>query len=216
MERKMAKKTMVLGIGLGLLILFQGCATHKYVDEQISPLNQKIQNLQEQVGKLGGDIKGLDEKTTKTDNRLTGVVSRLDQTNVKVASLGKRVDSLKLDRKVLGDLKEGVNFKTGSSDLSNEARMKIDAFLSQFGGMDDVHFIVIGYADKTGKARANFDLGIRRAMSAAKHMITNKGIDATRVNIRSEGAADSLGMGDAMDRRVEIIAFQEIITSGNM
>ena len=214
MRNRMVTNVMVLGMGLAVFVIFQGCATHKYVDEQISPLNQKIQNLQEETSKLGGDIKDLDAKTSKMNTQIGGLDSRLDQTDAKVASLGKRMDSLKLDRKVLGDLKEGVNFKTGSSELSAEARMKIDAFLSQFGGMDDVHYIVIGYADKTGTARANFDLGVRRAMSAAKHMITNKGIDATRVNIRSEGAADSLGMGDAMDRRVEIIAFREIITSG--
>ena len=214
MERKMVK-TMVLGIGLVSLMIFQGCATKNYVDERINPLNKSIQNLEQQVSKLDGDIKGLDEKTSKTDTRLNGVDSRLNETNARVSSLDNRVDRLWLDRKVLGDLKEGVNFKIGSSDLSVGARMKIDAFLSQFAGKADVHYIVVGYADKTGAARANFDLGIRRAISAAKHMITNKGIDATRVNIRSEGTAGSLGKGDDMDRRVEIIAFKEIISSEN-
>ena len=215
MERKMAQRTLVLGIGLALVMIFQGCATKNYVDEQISPLNKSIQNLEQQGGKLDGDIKGLDEKTSKTDTRLNGVDSRLNETSAKVDSLSNRVDRLWLDRKVLGDLKEGVTFKVGSSDLSGGARMNIDAFLSQFEGMADVHYIVVGYADKTGRARANFDLGISRAVSAAKHLITNKGIDATRVNIRSEGTAGSLGKGDAMDRRVEIIAFKEVISSEN-
>jgi len=206
---------MVLGMALALFVIFQGCATHKYVDEQIGPLNQKIQSLQEQAGKLGGDIKDLDAKTSKMNSRLDGLESRVDATDAKVGSLSSRIDGLKLDRKILGDLREGVTFNVGSSELSAEARIKIDAFLSRFAGMGNVHYVVIGYADKTGKARANFDLGVRRAMSTAKHMITNKGIDATRVSIRSEGTAGSLGMGDAMDRRVEIVAFQEIITTGN-
>jgi outer membrane protein OmpA-like peptidoglycan-associated protein len=206
---------MVLGMGLAIFMIFQGCATHTYVDEQLGPLNQKIQSLQAQAGKLDGDIKNLDTNTSKMNTRLDGLDSRVDATDAKVGSLSSRIDGLKLDRKVLGDLREGVNFNVGSSELSAEARMKIDTFLSRFADMGDVHYVVIGYTDKTGQARANFDLGVRRAMSAAKHMITNKGIDATRVNIRSEGAAGSLGMGEAMDRRVEIVAFQEIITSGN-
>jgi outer membrane protein OmpA-like peptidoglycan-associated protein len=213
MNLKTGKKTLALGIGLALVLIFQGCATKNYVDEQMSPLSKDIQNLQQQVGRLDGELKGLDEKTSKTDNRVDGLDNRLDQTNAKVSSLSNRVDRLWLDRQVLGDLKEGVNFQVGSSNLSVGARMNIDAFLSRFADMADVRYIVVGYADKTGAARLNFDLGIRRAISAAKYMITNKGIDATRVNIRSEGTAGSLGKGDAMDRRVEIIAFKEVISS---
>ena len=48
MRNRMVTNVMVLGMGLAVFVIFQGCATHKYVDEQIGPLNQKIQSLQEQ------------------------------------------------------------------------------------------------------------------------------------------------------------------------
>ena len=43
-------------------------------------------------------------------------------------------------------------------------------------------------------------------------MIINKGIDAKNVNIRSQAASSSLGAVDAMDRRVEVIAYREVIS----
>ncbi len=64
-----------------------------------------------------------------------------------------------------------------STSLPEEARTNIDDFLTRFDGMYEVRFILVGHADRRGKARSNFELGLRRAISVAKHLITSKGID---------------------------------------
>ena len=193
MRRHMVKKGLVLVTGMALLLIFQGCASKSYVAEQIAPLDKRVADLDNRVGAMDGQSSDMAAKLSDHDRRIT---------------------SLRLERQIVGDLKEGVNFSVGSTVLSAESRENIDEFLGQFEGMEDVHYILIGFADQTGKARANFELGIRRAIGASKHMIVNLGIDAKRVNIRSEGAAGSMG-AEPMDRRVEIIAYKEIITEGS-
>ena len=198
MERNKMTKGMILGIGIASLLVFQGCATKTFVREQTAPLETRIVKLE--------------DKTSRLDGQVTDLYARTSSMNSQITELDKRVDNLRLERQIVGDLKEGVNFSSGSSQLSKEARANIDAFLRGNEGMPGVHYVVVGYADKPGAARMNFDLGVRRAISTAKHMITNSGIDAKRVSVRSEGATGSMGKS-VMDRRAQIIAYKEVITS---
>jgi outer membrane protein OmpA-like peptidoglycan-associated protein len=198
MEGHKKNKAMILGIGIASLLVFQGCATKKFVREHTAPLETRIMKVE--------------DKTSRLDGQVTDLYSRTSTMNAQIADLDKRVDNLRLERQVVAALREGVNFPSGSSRLSKESRANIDTFLMGNKGMPGVHYVVVGYADKPGAARMNFDLGARRAISAAKHMITNNGIDAKRVSVRSEGATGSMGKS-AMDRRVDIIAYKEVITS---
>ncbi len=184
-------KVSILCAGLVVLVGIQGCASKEWVSQELAPVKGQVANQ---------------------GNLLNAVSGRLDQTGSQVAAVKQRVDNLRLERQVLGQLSEGVEFAVNSTTLTNEARSNIDNFLTRFDGMHEVHFFLIGHADRTGGAKHNFELGLHRSISVAKHLITRKGIKPTRVNIRSEGQSGTLGGGDA-DRRVDITAYKEKIVS---
>ncbi len=192
-------KVSILCAGLVVLVGIQGCfASQEWVRQELAPVKGQVANQ---------------------GNLLNAVSGRLDQTGSQVAAVAQRVaavkqrvDNLRLERQVLGQLSEGVEFAVNSTTLTNEARSNIDNFLTRFDGMHEVHFFLIGHADRTGGAKHNFELGLHRSISVAKHLITRKGIKPARVNIRSKGQSGTLGSGDA-DRRVDITAYKETIVS---
>ncbi len=198
--------------GLVLLVAVQGCASKKWVRQELAPVEGRVTTVESRVGTLDGRVAKLDGQTAKLGSRLNAVSGRLDQTGSQVAAVSQRVDNLRLERQVLGQLAEGIEFAVNSTSLPDEARTNIDDFLTRFDGMHEVRFILVGHADRTGGAKYNFELGLRRAISVAKHLITRKGIEPTRVNIRSEGQSGTLG-GGAADRRVDITAYKEMIAS---
>ncbi len=211
-SRAAVTRAGIVCAGLVLLAGVQGCASKKWVRQELAPVEGRVTKVESRVGTLDGRVADLNGQTANLGKRLNAVSGRLDQTGSQVAAVSQRVDNLRLERQVLGQLAEGVEFAVNSTKLSDEARTNIDDFLPRFDGMHEVRFLLVGHADRTGKARHNFELGLHRAISVAKHLITRKGIEPARVNIRSEGQSGTLG-GGAADRRVDITAYKETIVT---
>ena len=119
----------------------------------------------------------------------------------------------------MGNLIDGVYFVTGSDQLTDEARAAVDAFIDTLGELREVNFYVAGYADVRGTARMNYDLGEARATRVARHLITRRGVLPARVITGSHGKSDPVAQTAsaeerALDRRVEVVAFKELVTSG--
>ena len=191
-------KVSILCAGLVVLVGIQGCASKEWVRKELATVKGRVTNQENLLNAVSGQL-------DRTGSQVTAV-------NKQVAAVKQRVDNLRLERQVLGQLSEGVEFAVNSTTLADEARSNIDNFLTRFDGMHEVRFFLIGHADRTGGAKYNFELGLHRSISVAKHLITRKGIEPTRVNIRSEGQSGTLGGGDA-DRRVDITAYKETIVS---
>ncbi len=195
-------KMSILCAGLVVLIGIQGCFASK----------EELAQVEGQVANQGNLLNAVSGRLDQTGSQVAAVKQQVTAVNLQVAIVKQRVDNLRLERQVLGQLVEGVEFAVNSTTLTNEARSNIDNFLTRFDGMHEVHFFLIGHADRTGGAKHNFELGLHRSISVAKHLITRKGIKPTRVNIRSEGQSGTLGGGHA-DRRVDITAYKEKIVS---
>jgi outer membrane protein OmpA-like peptidoglycan-associated protein len=140
--------------------------------------------------------------------------------------LETQMSNLHLERKLVLDSSAGPTFASGSAALSPNAKREIDAFLGDMeqpngaapaAGSDRV-FVVAGYTDNVGHEAYNYDLGQRRATSVAGYLVGNKGLDPTQVRVVSYGeskpvADNSSRSGRRMNRRVEILVYQEKIAS---
>jgi outer membrane protein OmpA-like peptidoglycan-associated protein len=171
--------------GAGLLLTTSGClATRNWVNTQLQPITGQQEKLETQMS------------------------------------------NLHLERKLVLDSTAGPTFATGSASLSPNAKREIDAFLEDMeqpngsapaSGSDRV-FVVAGYTDNVGHEAYNYDLGQRRATSVAGYLVGNKGLDPTQVRVVSYGeskpvADNSSRSGRRMNRRVEILVYQEKIAS---
>ncbi len=179
-----------LGVGalaaVGLLLSASGClATRSWVGDQLRPITGQQEQLEAQV------------------------------------------NNLHLERKLVLDSSQGPTFATGSAALSPNAKREIDAFLGDMEGptgtatpaaASDRVFVIAGYTDSVGHEEYNYELGERRATSVAGYLVGNKGLDPTQVRVVSYGATkpvadNSTRSGRRMNRRVEILVYQEKIAS---
>ncbi len=171
--------------GVGLLFTASGClATRSWVNDQLKPITGQQEQLEAQV------------------------------------------NNLHLERKLVLDSSQGPTFASGSAALSPNAKREIDAFLGDMEGptgsapavASNRVFVVAGYTDNVGHETYNYELGQRRATSVAGYLVGSKGLDPTQVRVVSYGeskpvADNSTPSGRRSNRRVEILVYQEKITS---
>jgi peptidoglycan-associated lipoprotein len=211
-------------IGAGLvssMLLAQGClATRDWVREHTDPISGRVtqsegrlDKTESQISSLGGRMSGVEGKLGQFEGRLGDVDAKADRALNAIANL-------RLERKVVIDMKDGANFAFNSSSLPASAQREIDGFLSDLKGDagEGAMFVVAGHTDNVGNEHYNYDLGKRRADAVSRYLITQKRLDPMRVVPVSYGESNptsdnSNPQGRAKNRRVEILVYREGITS---
>ena len=219
----LGKRFAVLLIALPVLIL-QGCiATQDWVREQLTPTESR-------VGTLEGQLKQMSTQLSATENRLASAEGRINQVDAKVDEVNSKADkalnsvaNLRLERKLLLDLKDGAFYASNSTVLTAAGKHNIDVFLSDiksdFAENSNVVLVVAGYTDNTGTSEYNYDLGLLRAKGIMKYLTLEKNVNPARVSSVSYGATAPVGdnstaQGREQNRRVEIRVYTESITTG--
>lgn len=211
-----AKWSLVLFSGAFALLVSQGCvATRNWVKEQMDPLEGRVSENETRLSQT-------DARVGRAEGRLSAVEGQLGQVDAKAERALGQLANLRLERRFVLDLKEGANFAFNSAALPEDARQEIDGFLSDLkgdlGGLEGVLFLVAGHTDATGSDDYNYALGRKRAEGVARYLIIHKKLDPLRVVPVSYGksaplADNSTREGRAKNRRVEILVYQEGITS---
>jgi outer membrane protein OmpA-like peptidoglycan-associated protein len=188
-----------------------------YVPEQLFPVNKRISDTEANVTQLGGQVQTMSKQIADID-------SRLNQTTAKADQALDNLQRLKLDRKLVLDLRQGAFFSTNSTVLTDQSKKEIDSFLSDVsgdaGGTSGLMFVVAGYTDNTGSAKYNYELALLRAVNAASYLTTDKKIEPGRMMVMSYGekspvADNTTDAGRAKNRRVEILVYRDAITVGS-
>lgn len=112
-------------------------------------------------------------------------------------------------------LLETIYFEYDADELRDDARASLDAKLAVLNANPALKIKVAGHCDERGSDEYNIALGRRRA-EAAKRYLTDRGIDASRVETASFGRERPAMMGTSEDawsknRRDEF----EIIAGGD-
>jgi outer membrane protein OmpA-like peptidoglycan-associated protein len=200
MRRQLRGVSYLFLSSASLLVVFclPGClATQGWVQRQMSPVVERV-----------GDVEG----------RLGQSEARLQQISGKADVALNRLDRLRLERRVVLNLKDGAQFAFDSTAMTEAVRRQIDRFVDEFGANHEALFVVVGHTDSVGSEDYNFELGQRRATGVARYLISRKGIDPIRVMAVSCGASAPLAdnrnrEGRRKNRRIEILVYQESISS---
>jgi outer membrane protein OmpA-like peptidoglycan-associated protein len=218
-------KKVELAAVLAGLVFLGGCATKRYVSNQVDPVNQKVndvdqkqQGTQKQLDQAETKISAVDEKATTADSRAGDAISRADAASKKSdtvrdqlrGELNDRIANLD-DYKTAGDAT--VLFKFNSSELSDEAKQQIDSLVS--GNMTNAkrYFIAIqGFTDKVGPAEYNLQLSRRRAEAVQTYLVGTKNVPVYRIQIVGLGKDKPVNDQKTKDdreknRRVEVTIF---------
>jgi outer membrane protein OmpA-like peptidoglycan-associated protein len=206
-------------------LLLAGCATKKYVSQQMDTVNAKVNDVdkkqQETQKQLEGDetkLSATDEKATSADARSTDALGRADAASKKSdqvradlrKELGDRIADLD-DYKTAGEVTVLFNFN--SSILTDEARQQLDQLTSGDVASLKRYFIALqGFTDKIGPAEYNLQLSRRRAEAVQTYLVGKHNIPVYRIQIVGLGedkpVNDEKTRADReKNRRVEVTVF---------
>jgi outer membrane protein OmpA-like peptidoglycan-associated protein len=193
-----------------------GCATEKWVNEQISAFGQvtntKIHEVQDSVEANQKSISELSAKQAALETE----VAKLSDTAKDALMRAEKANKL-AKGKFLYEETMAINDVTFSFDryaLSDEAKAALDAFAAKAKGMTANAYVEIqGHTDNIGSEAYNLKLGQKRADVVMHYLNMEAGLPLFRMNSTSYGeykpiADNSSKDGRAQNRRVTLIVLE--------
>jgi len=215
---------------LGATALISGCATKNYVRQNVTPVQDKLNQVSDQVSKVGADlqktqgdvskntqaISATDEKATAADRRAGEAQTSAKQANDQAQKDDQEIAQLRGVISNLDDYKVSsqatVLFKFNSADLSMEDKQQLDQVASNTGSMKRYFIAVEGYTDPTGDANYNLQLSRRRADAVVVYLSTERKVPFYQIRTIGLGKNNLVDEGKTKDaraknRRVEVKVF---------
>jgi len=206
------------------VLLLQGClATQDWVREQLTPTESRVGKLEGQLEQMTSRLAATENRLTSAEGRISQVDAKVDEVNIKAEKALNNVANLRLERKLILDLKDGAFYASNSTVLTPAGKHNIDVFLSDiksdFAENSNVVLVVAGFTDNTGTSEYNYELGLLRAKGIMKYLTLEKNVNPARLSSVSYGATQPVGdnstpQGREQNRRVEIRLYSESITTG--
>jgi outer membrane protein OmpA-like peptidoglycan-associated protein len=222
-QARIAARLCLVAGGSAAVLMTQGCiATRDWVKTQMDPVasqvstnDGRLSQAERQLNALGGRVAGVETTLAGVEGKLGAVDARTEQALNALANL-------KVERRVVIDMKDGATFGFDSASLPRQAKKEIDVVLSDLkakpGGMEGTAIVVAGHTDNAGSPDYNYELGQQRANAVARYLTTHTAKDQIQVIPVSYGEsapllANSTAKGRAKNRRVEILVYRDEITT---
>lgn len=204
------RRSSTLGIAIlaGMMVL-SGCASRKYVRNQVSTLEPAIQEASNAVKENAERIDAVDRraqqgvtaaaaadtKATQAQQAATAANTaaqaaqrQADTANQAVQQVNNRIGTIETRLNNVNDNytaaeTQTVTFRVNSSTLSDQAKSTLDSMAMQVSGQRTGYMIEVqGFTDNTGSENYNINLSQRRAESVLRYLVS-KNIPLFRVAI---------------------------------
>ncbi|MCK5375690.1 MAG: OmpA family protein [Acidobacteria bacterium] len=214
MMRKMFSPALVLLLvaAVGLT----GCATEKWVNEQISAFGQvtntKIHEVQDAVEVNQKEISDLHAKDAELEKEIAMISETAKDALKRAEKAGKLSKGKFLYEVTLTD--NDARFGFDKYALSDEAKAALDGFATKAKGITTNAFIEVqGHTDNIGSENYNLNLGYKRAEQVMRYLNMEQGIPLFRMNVISYGEYkpiddNSTRDGRANNRRVTLVVLE--------
>jgi len=201
---------LVLAVGIS------GCASKKWVNEQISEYGQvtntKIHEVQDatetnqkEISELAAKQAALEAEVAELSETAKDALLRADEAGV--LAMGKFLYEVTVTD-------NGVMFGFDKATLSDAAKAELDEFAAVVKAVEGHAYIEIqGHTDNIGSESYNLKLGYKRAEHVMRYLNMEQGIPLFRMNVISYGEYKPIGDnstkdGRAENRRVTLVAMQ--------
>jgi peptidoglycan-associated lipoprotein len=212
--RKTLIPAVVLLVVAGLALT--GCATKKYVNEQVAAADQvtatKISEVQTSVESNQKAISDLQAKDADLQNQINKISETAKDALKRAQEAGVLAKGTFLYETVLTD--NDVKFGFDKAELTPEGKAALDAFANKLKADNQgVYLEIQGHTDNIGSEKYNLKLGYQRAEVVLEYLKTQHGFPLHRMNITSYGeykpiADNSTREGRAQNRRVALVVLQ--------
>ena len=207
-------------LAAGSLLSTIGCATKKYVQSQVAPINNQIGELNDITAKNTQGIKDADSKAQQgitaanaADQKALAAGESADQANQKANHLGTGLNGLQGVVESLDNYKPAANttiqFGSNKATLTKADERILDEFAQQLTGQKHYIIQVQGYTDGVGSVQYNNQLSRRRADAVIQYLAAKHNVPPYRIYIIGLGmenpvAENSSAAGRAKNRRVDV------------
>jgi len=209
--RKFVSPAIVILLVAGLTVT--GCATKKYVQEQVTNAEAvtdgKLAEVQSSVETNQKEISALQQKDADLQSQIDKMSATAKEALDRAKKAGKLAEGTFVAEVILSD--NDVHFGFDKYSLSDEAKAAIDAFAEKVIEKNVGAYLEIqGHTDNIGSESYNLSLGYKRAEAVMKYLASEKGFPAFRMNVTSYGeykpiADNSTAEGRAQNRRVALV-----------
>ena len=204
---------VLLAPGLVFLLLFSsGCATQKFVNQEVAGLDQKIEGVSVEVEANQKRIREHDERLVTIGELVGKQDSQLKAVDTKIEEVKGLVHGTLIAKETLHT--SDARFGFGSSQLTPEARAVTDAFVQKLIEENKgVYLEIQGHTDSTGPEEFNKALGEKRAGAVKDYLYRQHHIPLHRMEVISYGSSKPLAdnssrEGRAQNRRIEILVYE--------
>jgi outer membrane protein OmpA-like peptidoglycan-associated protein len=189
-----------------------GCATKKYVGQEVGTVNQKVDNLSTEVEKTQERVRQNEVRIGEVDERSQAGITEAKTTAgeamtkaeaAEKAAKGKIIFTVTLSN-------DQVTFPFNASELSDDAKAMIDQTLAPYLTENrGVFFEIEGHTDSSGPEEFNLKLGEQRALAVRDYLYLHHKVALSRLSVISFGESQPLAdnttrEGRAQNRRVVI------------
>jgi outer membrane protein OmpA-like peptidoglycan-associated protein len=218
-------------------LLGGGCATKKYVKQQVDPVSGKLDQVATKSDQQGqtldqtrstldqtrstqekdeAALSATNERALSADNHAGQAMTRADDASRKADQANQGLSQLENTVANLDDYKQitqtTVNFKFNSDKLNSDSKMALDQMVVNQNHYKRFFIAVEGFTDKVGSADYNAALSRRRADAVVEYLVAQHDIPIYRIHM--------IGLGDqkpvedartraanAKNRRVEVTLY---------
>ena len=214
-EAIMQARRLILAAGVVILAgltAFTGCATKKYVHEELASLDQKVEGVETSIEENQKRIKEHDERLETLGSLITQHDAQFKSVDGKIEEVKKFAQGKLIFKETLRN--KEAKFKVDSFELGPEAQTILDKFVEVLIAQDKgVYLEIQGHTDTTGPENWNLLLGKKRAEAVMDYLYKRHHIPLHRMQVISYGssapvAENSNREGRARNRRVEILVYE--------
>jgi len=162
-----------------LLVFVSGCATKKYVDQEIAALDVEMQDMKKSVednqSKISTNVQSISSVKKETQ------AIKEDTAEAMKMAKGKLVYSVTISN-------DQAKFMLGKAELSDEAKAIIDDLMNRLVNANDgVYLEIQGHCDTTGSKKWNYQLGLMRANAVKMYILEHYDVPLHKINTISFG-----------------------------
>jgi OOP family OmpA-OmpF porin len=225
----MSKFTLSATITLAVGTMFiAGCATKNYVKKSITPVDQKVDQVDQasqkrdssQVADINKTNQALDDTDKKlsatdeiaktADGTAKGAMAKGNQNSKEINDLRGVIANID-DYKPAGDATV-VHFAVNKYVLTKDEKAKLDDMATQLGSQQRYFITVEGFTDQTGTAAINDQLSRSRADAVIAYLVGSHDVPVYRIHMVGLGSQKLVDEGKGRkareaSRRVEVTLF---------
>jgi OOP family OmpA-OmpF porin len=225
----MSKFTLSATITLAVGTMFiAGCATKNYVKKSITPVDQKVDQVDQasqkrdssQVADINKTNQALDDTDKKlsatdeiaktADGTAKGAMAKSNQNSKEINDLRGVIANID-DYKPAGDATV-VHFGVNKYILTKDEKAKLDDMATQLGSQQRYFITVEGFTDQTGTAAINDQLSRSRADAVIAYLVGSHDVPVYRIHMVGLGSQKLVDEGKGRkareaSRRVEVTLF---------